>query len=448
MSTTSEDDVDEGGSAISIELPTFRAPLRQPGSKFAKRKDKRVNQFRLRSKIVLFTWSQIDVSKFPWELIKTKLESNGCSKLAIGKEHHQDGGTHYHCLAVHPSTFNTRNVKFMDIAGYHPNIKPIKMTPHKTLDYVRKENCVFCNIDADDLKKNGRQGSKNDEVFANAMEATNRNDMLKYIQAYAPTKFVTQFPAIKSCADSLFSDTEGITIQDPECDILFNEFPGLQDWVDATLPKSTYASSCCGGGTVGIGHSDVSYSEARLTPALTESSTITTTSFTERGSYGQSCEVEGDCGFFPEDFLDERYAIPISDTLKGANTTQGRVKSLILWGPTRMGKSVFARKLGRYCLMAGRLSVKHFKKDCEYMILDDLEEGLPKQYKLLLQGAPLINWTDKYMKGEQIAWGRPCIYLSNDNPLENPPRHVDTKWLQGNCIIIHVDRPLISIADS
>ena len=40
-----------------------------------------------------------------------------------------------------------------------------------------------------------------------------------------------------------------------------------------------------------------------------------------------------------------------------------------------------------------------------------------------------------------INWGRPSIWLMNDDPEEIG--HVDLNWLRGNCTIVHLTQSLI-----
>ena len=40
-----------------------------------------------------------------------------------------------------------------------------------------------------------------------------------------------------------------------------------------------------------------------------------------------------------------------------------------------------------------------------------------------------------------IKWGRPAIYLSNSNPLDD--KNADVAWLLGNCEIVELTRSLL-----
>lgn len=40
---------------------------------------------------------------------------------------------------------------------------------------------------------------------------------------------------------------------------------------------------------------------------------------------------------------------------------------------------------------------------------------------------------------KHITWGRPCIWLMNEDPYT---QEVDIDWLEKNCIIQKIDRPM------
>lgn len=56
----------------------------------------------------------------------------------ICQEEHQDGGQHQHVVAKFTSRFQTRNERAFDVAGQHPNVKPVRSV-RKSLAYVSKD---------------------------------------------------------------------------------------------------------------------------------------------------------------------------------------------------------------------------------------------------------------------------------------------------------------------
>lgn len=67
------------------------------------------------------TYAQCPVSK---EEILTHLSSLGkLQEYVIGKEKHENGGFHLHCVLKYSPRIETRNSRYFDYNGYHPNIE-------------------------------------------------------------------------------------------------------------------------------------------------------------------------------------------------------------------------------------------------------------------------------------------------------------------------------------
>lgn len=84
-------------------------------------------------------------------------------------------------------------------------------------------------------------------------------------------------------------------------------------------------------------------------------------------------------------------------------------------------------------------------EETQYAVFDDFG-GLKycPQYKFWLGAQKQFTVTDKYKGKKIIEWGRPSIWLSNDNPLdEYGLRDTEVEWLKGNCVIIHLTTPIV-----
>ena len=94
----------------------------------------------------------------------------------------------------------------------------------------------------------------------------------------------------------------------------------------------------------------------------------------------------------------------------------GRPRSLILWGETRLGKTIWARSLGAhiYCCLQG--NVDDFKaglEDAKYAVLDDMQGNFQffPSYKGWLGAQQTFTVTDKYRGKTTIQWGAPLSGL-------------------------------------
>lgn len=115
-----------------------------------------------------------------------------------------------------------------------------------------------------------------------------------------------------------------------------------------------------------------------------------------------------------------------------------RPKSLILWGPTRTGKTALARSLGQHMYFNGLFNIDDWNPDAKYAIFDDFFDWSKfSQYKQWLGAQHQFTATDKYRKKRTLIWGKPCILLSNQLP-----GFGDMDWVRSNCFILNVMGPL------
>lgn len=78
----------------------------------------------------------------------------------------------------------------------------------------------------------------------------------------------------------------------------------------------------------------------------------------------------------------------------------------------------------------------------EYAVFDDIMGGLDffHGYKQWLGGQQSFYVTDKYKGKKFIEWGRPAIWLANEDP--RGAKNADIDWLEGNCTIVHLTTPI------
>lgn len=118
--------------------------------------------------------------------------------------------------------------------------------------------------------------------------------------------------------------------------------------------------------------------------------------------------------------------------------------SLCLWGPSRTGKTLWARSLGSHAYFGGLFSLDEPLDNVKYAVFDDLQGGLEyfHSYKFWLGCQKQFYATDKYKGKKLIHWGRPSIYLSNDDPREN--KGADYDWLMANVRFVYIDEPFFT----
>lgn len=111
--------------------------------------------FRLSCYRVGLTYSRCDDLKVAD--IETLLLSRHADEYEIWKEEHKDGGIHYHCAAERTrQRFDSRNARFFDVQGFHPNIISRFRSWRAWREYIRKNGeCVarYPNVLDPDEKK-------------------------------------------------------------------------------------------------------------------------------------------------------------------------------------------------------------------------------------------------------------------------------------------------------
>jgi hypothetical protein len=117
----------------------------------------------------------------------------------------------------------------------------------------------------------------------------------------------------------------------------------------------------------------------------------------------------------------------------------------VLYGATRLGKTVWARSLGTHYYCAGLWDMSRFDESVDYAIFDDMVGGLRAgyfAYKDWLGGQFEFTVQDKYKGKRQIKWGKPAIFITNVDPrLEMQPYNkaaIEWDWLEENAVFYEV----------
>jgi hypothetical protein len=90
--------------------------------------------------------------------------------------------------------------------------------------------------------------------------------------------------------------------------------------------------------------------------------------------------------------------------------------------------------------MANQFNAKKLDETASHIVLDDIDIGFFPSYKSFLGGQKEFEVTDKYVSKLTVKWGKPCIWLSNDNPVFN--QKVDSNWMHANCVFINLEDKL------
>lgn len=129
-------------------------------------------------------------------------------------------------------------------------------------------------------------------------------------------------------------------------------------------------------------------------------------------------------------------------------TKPGRCLSLVLYGDSRTGKTLWSRSLGSHVYTMGMVSGAELRKvasdDVKYAIFDDMRGGMKffPAFKEWLGAQAYVTVKELYREPALVKWGKPSIWISNGDPRDLLEAG-DISWLEQNCVFIEVTRSII-----
>ncbi|EGO20879.1 hypothetical protein SERLADRAFT_441268 [Serpula lacrymans var. lacrymans S7.9] len=324
--------------------------------------------FRWSARNMLLTYSQI--GDRPNQALSDAIArlSPQPAEWAAVREHHQDGGSHWHVIVKFDVPIRSRNPAFFDVDGIHPNVKMLASAKsvRDAWTYLQKEEGAdhfgpWQGPEAVLDAEGGMGKAKKDEKWGHIIASSSRDEYEERVQTFGPYDWVVNHDKIINYADKHWP------VEPEQYVSEFTEFPHLteemRDWVTNEMPK------------------------------------------------------------------------------------RDRPKSLVVWGPTRTGKTEWARSLGRHTYMNGLFNADDIDEASDYIVLDDISLEHFPNYKSWFGAQKQFVVTDKYKSKRTVKWGKPCIWLSNENPLDIRARGINTEWIAGNTIVVNLDHRLYDVPD-
>lgn len=121
-------------------------------------------------------------------------------------------------------------------------------------------------------------------------------------------------------------------------------------------------------------------------------------------------------------------------------------------GPSRLGKTEWARSLGRHVHMQQLFNIEQWDSGASYLIIDDIKFDKFEHVRQSLWGAQKhFNLTGKWRKHFPVSWGKPMIFLCNGGNDFRKMRKKDgtllldydeLQWYMDNTIIVDIKEKL------
>lgn len=125
-----------------------------------------------------------------------------------------------------------------------------------------------------------------------------------------------------------------------------------------------------------------------------------------------------------------------------------RPRTIILVGPSRYGKTAWARSLGVHVYMKSNLNFNIWNNNLQYLILDDIPWPCLKRYqKDLIGGQERFTANEKYSRKRTITFGKLTILITNDHPIswDDMDMHYYNSYFVNNTIVCDVNEKLFRV---
>lgn len=119
----------------------------------------------------------------------------------------------------------------------------------------------------------------------------------------------------------------------------------------------------------------------------------------------------------------------------------GRPKSLVIIGDTRLGKTSWARSLGKHTYWNNNTNLKTINPEAQYLVVDDIKFEYFPNWKGWLGCQEEFDQSQKYMAPINIKWGKPCIWCTNYNFATMKVSPEDQKYIEENCVVVYAVSP-------
>lgn len=112
---------------------------------------------------------------------------------------------------------------------------------------------------------------------------------------------------------------------------------------------------------------------------------------------------------------------------------------LLMIGPSRLGKTAWARSLGRHMFHSGLFSLDNWDEGAKYCVFDDIDWDYFPNKKQLLGSQYEFTITDKYRRKRTVKYGKPWIYCMNWDNYNKITNSELSGWIAKNSYTSFID---------
>lgn len=172
----------------------------------------------------MLTYSQ--VGGLDPTLIVRHIQGLGAT-LVLGREPHEDGGTHFHAFIHFDKRPNFKRSDVFDVEGFHPNVSVTKGRPSAGYDYATKTGDI---VHADFERPTSTKEERNAKYLA-ILASENESDFFKNAEEHDPGLVLKSYISLRACAKDRYT-ADPILYEVPEgYAFRTDHVEGLDDWV-------------------------------------------------------------------------------------------------------------------------------------------------------------------------------------------------------------------------
>lgn len=172
------------------------------------------------AKKAFVTWPNANHTLEAFYAALEALDSTSDASFRLARELHEDGTPHFHALVIWPTKKRSRDARWLDCAGQHPNIQPVR-NHQASFDYVSKDGAYMD-------KGSVEPSPTTSDRWKSALEAHSPNTFEERIKEASARDYIVNYERIITFRDVRFKQRSRPYVSNP--DWTFETVPALRDW--------------------------------------------------------------------------------------------------------------------------------------------------------------------------------------------------------------------------